>query len=183
MRKLMMLPALLLLLSIARGAAEPPCDMSKVVKGYWCAEDSRILDEKELVSDVTYYQCPECKDIRKEAGTCEYCDKKLEKKTSGKNVCPECFVKPAAAEICVKAYYECPECGRQSLTAGHCDDCDKDLAPQTSRAVIRYVCTGCEASSLVPGKCTNKDCEQFDKPLKKTCSMSGTFPHVGPAPK
>lgn len=172
------LALLVMFLLPAKAAPDTACDLSNVVAGFWCERDGRLLLEKELVSGVTYYACPDCGEIRREPGTCEWCEVELEKKVSEKGVCPDCLKKPAAAEICTKVYYECPDCGSTSRKAGNCPDCETARAEKTSRAKVEYVCEKCGGTSLVPAKCANEDCEACGQPMKRTCSESGRFPHT-----
>jgi hypothetical protein len=61
-----------------------------------------------------------------------------------------------------------------------CEDCDCDSAKVVSRAVIEYICPFCYESSVKAGKCTDKECEGYGKPMKRSCSMAGSYPHVAP---
>ncbi|MHC4860176.1 MAG: hypothetical protein ACYTDY_08810 [Planctomycetota bacterium] len=164
---------------------EDDCDMKTVIAGYYCEPSDLLLEKKELVSDVTYYECSFCELITKAEGKCPDCEKALVKKTSGKNVCPKCYEKPLEAEICVRTCYECPECCEQVAEAGECKECEEKLAQITVRALIQYQCpeTDCDEASYKPAKCQNKECDHHGKPLVKTCSESGVFPHVKEKPK
>lgn len=153
------------------------CDMANVVKGFYCEECDAVLEKKDLKSDVVTFTCPACEDVQEKAGKCEYCDKALVKKTSGKDVCPDCLAKPVEAEICVKTHYACPDCDEPGKKGGKCADCDVAFVEVVSRALIEYVCPECGDTSLKPGKCTDSECDACGKPLKRTCTMSGDAPH------
>lgn len=160
-------------------AEEDGCDMSTVVKGFFCKECDSTLVKGDLVSGATYYACSVCETARKESGSCPRCDEALEKKVSGKDVCPHCFAKPVEAELCEKTCFECPECYERGV-AGTCPDCEKKRAKTTVRALIEYFCPqdGCSESSYGPGKCGDEECGSYGKPLVKTCTESGEYPHV-----
>jgi Heavy metal binding domain len=165
--------------AIAAAPEEDACDMKTVVKGFYCEACEEVMMTADLVSDVTYYACPDCDETSDEAGDCELCEVALVKKVSGKGVCKHCLKKPSAAEVCEKIYYSCPDCDAVSRKPGNCADCEVALEKQVDRAVIFYVCAECGQQSLKAGKCTDAECEGHGKPLVKECSSSGEFPHGG----
>jgi hypothetical protein len=169
-------------LTVATVAAEESeCDMKTVVKMRVCDDESRLLDTKDVVSGVTYYECEECDGRYAEPGDCPDCDEsKLVKRKSGANVCKHCYGPTQEVEVCVKEYYTCPECGGETMAAGKCPDCEDPvtLVKQVSRSLITYQCDGCGSSSYTPGKCTDADCEDKGKDLVRRCSESGTMPHT-----
>ncbi|MBI4878828.1 MAG: hypothetical protein HY812_04090 [Planctomycetes bacterium] len=172
----------LLLLSVQAATSTEECDMKTVIKAYFCAECDEVYEKKDLISDKEYYFCKDCEIAADKAGDCEWCNAPLEKKVSGKDVCPACYAPPAECEACVKVYYECPDCGETALEPGACPVCDDEKSPQlekiTSLAVIQYVCEGCYSPSLLPGRCVSDECDHEGQERVKTCSESGTFPHV-----
>jgi hypothetical protein len=179
MRMALVLIALssLLLLAPVGGEEKDRCDLKTVEKAYYCAEHELLL-ASEVVSGKTYYVCEDCEEFADRAGACPSCDQAMVKKVSGKNVCPHCYAKPEPAEVCVKTYYFCPDCGHESLTAGKCADCESPWEKKVSHALVEYVCPECGDYSFQPGKCSEPDCERSGKPLVRTCSQAGTFPHV-----
>jgi hypothetical protein len=178
MRTSLILLSVMLFLPLTIAARdEGACDMKKVESGLYCETDDMLLDKDDIVSDKTYSACSECGAIVDDE--CE-CGGKVEKKTSGKNVCAQCFEKPVKVEVCVKEFYECEDCGERATTAGECPDCEVALVKQTSKAVITYECSECGAATFAAGKCTDEECENHGKALQKSCSESGSFPHVKP---
>ena len=173
---LVVLSSLLVLAPV--GGEESSCDLKTVEKVFFCHEHEVLLPS-ELVSNVTYYVCEDCESSYEKPGECELCGETLQKKVSGKDVCPHCFAKPEPAEACVKTYFECPMCECRSATPGKCEDCDEEMEKCVSRALVEYVCPDCGHFSLKPGKCPDPDCSHAGKPLVRTCSESGTYPHVG----
>jgi len=175
---------LLFIGSVAALEDDGACDMKSVVKGQYCQSCEMILEKEDLGSDIEYFECPECETRSTKAGKCDDCEKDLVKKKSGKNVCKHCYEKPAEVDVCVKTCYECPECETRSAKAGKCSTCTDDedapvaLKEVTVKALIEYYCEECGETSMKAGKCTDKECENFGKPLVKSCSMSGEFPHV-----
>jgi hypothetical protein len=178
MRKILTIlaiPALVLLM--AGGSGE--CDLATVVKGFYCETDYQILEEKDLVSDKTYYVCPDCEAIETSPGTCSFCEVELVKRQSGKHVCPQCFQKPTAVEICVKKYHACPSCDAPGEAGGTCPDCEEPYEQMVSRALVQYECDSCGYTSYTAGTCPSEDCEAQGKPLHRRCELSGEFPHTG----
>jgi hypothetical protein len=172
------LGALLLALAYAEEESSTKCDLKTVVKAFYCDTCDAVLEKKDLVSDVTIYVCEECETVSRTAGRCECCDEPLTKKKSGKDVCRQCLNKPAPAEACRKVYFECPECEAPSAIPGTCEDCDTAFVQKVSLALVTYDCPVCGDSRLQAGKCEDEDCKHFGKPLVRTCSASGEFPHV-----
>lgn len=158
-------------------SAEKACDMAEVKAGFYCEDDDQLLLPKDVVSGVTFYECKECEVRQAEPGVCESCGEELAKKVSEKEVCPTCWRKPVAAEICIKGCHECPDCFERTAKAGKCADCDVALVKIEVRARIAYECSVCGTYSEKPGKCEEEDCKNFGKPLAKVCSESGSFPH------
>jgi hypothetical protein len=180
--KPMFVLSLLLIVGLAHGVEESACDLKTVEKAFLCDEHDILLPD-QLASNVTYYVCGECEQISKTAGQCPECEGKLEKKTSKKGVCPHCFEKPEPVDVCVKTYYECPDCEHRGAAPGKCEHCESAWGKKTSRALIEYACPECSSYSYKPGKCKDEDCERKGKPLERTCSESGTFPHCAAMPK
>ena len=158
-----------------------PCDLATVVPGFYCEYDGNLLEAKDLVSNVTYFECPECSDRSDAAGQCEDCEVALIEKTSEKDVCKDCLGKPMAVEICVKKAFECAGCGHMSATPMHCEGCDEDLQPTVVKAMVVYSCEECGETEREAGNCTNEDCGHNGKPLARTCESSHEFPHTTPA--
>jgi hypothetical protein len=166
------------------GVATENCDMKTVVPAAWCATDKTLIESKDLVSDKSYYACPTCKKISSDPGKCATCNQELEKKTSDRNVCPKCFQKPDTTEACEKSYWECDTCKKPVTHEGMCEKCKTPLKKHVSLARLAYHCDGCGYKSDKPGNCPAKnpeECKNAGKPLAKSCSMSGTFPHGGSA--
>jgi hypothetical protein len=153
------------------------CDMATVEKASYCENEGLVLQASDLVSNATYYQCASCDMISAEPGTCDDCEEKLGKKTSGKNVCKHCYAAPKSVEVCVKTFYECSGCGASATKAGTCGDCEEALEKRTSRALIIYVCPECDGSSTSPGSCSDDTCGKHGKALVRSCSESGSAPH------
>jgi hypothetical protein len=154
------------------------CDLKTTVKAFYCESCEVVLEKKDLVSDVTIYVCEECETVSKTPGQCEACEEPLQKKKSGKDVCRQCLAKPEPAEACRKVYYECPDCESVSAIPGTCEDCEKALKEKVSLALVTYDCPVCGDSRRQAGKCEDEECKNVGKPLVRTCSASGEFPHV-----
>lgn len=164
-------------------STEDECDMKTVERAFYCKADGVVLSKKELVSKKTYYLCATCKEISKKQGKCEFCGKKREKKVSEKDVCPKCYAKPMAVEVCVKAGYACPKCGETSAKPARCGSCRVKFKKTDIRALIEYRCPGCGKAAYEPGKCTNAECERHGQDLVRTCTRSGKPPHVKNLPE
>jgi hypothetical protein len=167
-----------LIMVVHAGDSDGGCDLKHVIQAYLCEECDAILEKKDLVSDKTYYVCEDCEESADEAGACPYCEQPLKKKTTGKDVCPDCHSKPQKVEACRKVFYACEGCDTQRLEPGECTDCEAKLVEQVSLALVEYVCPECGESSLRPGKCADKECANAGKALERRCSESGSFPHV-----
>ena len=88
-----------------------PCGCEKVVKGYYCAECKKDLEEKELKAGA----CPTCE---KKAVKTDYCVKTAKGEKT-----------PDRARIT----YECPACGATAefeTEFKHKDDCKKKGPPK-----------------------------------------------------
>jgi hypothetical protein len=160
------------------GESTAKCDLKTVVRAFYCEGCDAVLEKKDLVSDVTVYVCEDCEVTLRTAGRCEVCDQLLKKKKSGKDVCRQCLVKPMEVDACRKVYFECPDCEAESAAPGKCEDCDVALKEKVSLALVTYDCPECGDSRMQAGKCVDEECKRFGKPLVRTCSASGEFPHV-----
>ena len=161
-----------------------PCDVKTVVPAAWCAQDRILLESKDLVTDKSYYACPTCKKSYEAPGKCEKCNQELERRTSEKDACPKCFARTDAVDTCQKEFWQCDACKQTAAREGNCEKCKAPLKKHVSLAKIGYVCTGCGFAGDRPGNCPAmgpEECAQAGKPLTKTCSLSGTFPHGGTA--
>jgi hypothetical protein len=176
--RILILTVALALPLVGLAADEEACKMPTAVKGLYCEYDSKVLEKKDLASEKKYFECGDCEELAASEGECEHCDGKVVAKVSGKEVCKDCYRKPVEAEICTRDYYECPDCMDESQTARKCPDCEVDFVKKTSRAVVEYCCDECGELSFRAGKCPDEECELFGKPLRRTCSRSGAFPHV-----
>lgn len=154
------------------------CDLAKIEKAYWCETCSEVRVKADLASNKTYYVCEDCGATQNKAGKCPDCDVELVKKTSGADVCGSCYEKPVACEACVKECWSCPSCEAMEAKSGKCEDCEVDRVKKVSRALVRYECAECGASSLTAGSCEGEDCSAKGKALSKVCTASGEFPHV-----
>jgi hypothetical protein len=176
MKYLMILGVLGSAFAVAGGLSE--CDLSQVVKVRYCEACAKVLEPSEVLSEAVYYSCASCRINSPVAGDCAVCGKPLEKKVTGKSACRFCYADSIEAEACLKVYYECKGCAARMAKEGTCPDCGIPLARKESKAIVEYVCGSCGTVSLKPGACTFESCAARGKPLKRTCSMSGVFPHV-----
>jgi hypothetical protein len=171
-----------LIVVVHAGDTDGGCDLKNVIEAHYCEACDAVLEKKDLVSAKTYYVCEDCEESYDEAGACPYCEQPLKKKTSGKDVCPECYAKPEKVEACRKVYYTCKDCDTESLKPGKCPDCEASLAERVSVALVEYICPECGDARYKAGKCSDKECPHFDKPLTRRCTESGNFPHTSKAP-
>ncbi len=175
-----LIPAVILaaLALAARAAGPEECDLSGLERIRYCESCSKILGAGDILSGATYYACDDCRTASAAPGECSSCGKPLQKRTAGSHACRYCFADSVEAEACLKIYYECPGCAIRRSAPGECPDCGGGLLKKESRALVEYVCEACGAVAHVAGACAYKDCENHGKPLRRTCSMSGVFPHV-----
>ena len=179
--KILTLCALLPFLVPASATAGEGCDMKTVVKAAYCPKDKVIVEQKNLVSDLAYYNCSSCKTVKAAAGKCEKCGAELEKKTTDKNACKTCYTKTEQVDACEKTSWACDTCKKPMAKEGNCEKCQTPLKKQVSQALIAYKCPDCGGKSATAGTCPAKSadqCKSFGKPLVKECSKSGTPPHV-----
>ena len=96
-----------------------------------------------------------------------------------KGGCKKCGDKAKVEQVdaCIKTVWLCPKCKDADAAAGTCEDCKQERVAHEVAARVVFACPGCGAKADAAGACTNGACKSAA--LVRTCSQSGTFPHVG----
>lgn len=115
---------------------------------------------------------------------CGGCYKFCPEGTVDKGHCTKCGREVSKAEGCVKTYYHC------SKHVDHVAPCADNAAENCCEKrvdVVRveYRCASpkCPRWDYKPAECPAQPCPNFGKPMIKSCSASGTWPHGGAEPK
>ncbi len=115
---------------------------------------------------------------------CAGCYKVCPENTVEKGHCIKCGREVTKVEACVKTYYHC------SKHVDHAAPCADNAAEQccekrTDVARLEYRCTApkCTRWSNSPDTCPAIACPNYGKPMVKSCSAGGMWPHGGSEPK
>ncbi len=133
------------------GDADKKCPQDHLCKAFYCADCKAFLGEScgKCTADK---MCDACK----KASMCEHCKKNM-----------------GAVDACMRVSWTCATDKVCQLAKGTCPTCKKDLVETKSYALMVWKCPGCGADMKEGAKC-----EKCKMDAAKTCSMSGTCPHI-----
>jgi hypothetical protein len=111
---------------------------------------------------------------------CKDCDQVIDEESCAKcNADKDEMAKTKAdkCQVCVKVYFECEKDQSHSWAAGKCK-CGADMVEKTDKARVIFACESCKKQGEKEGACDDAECAKAGKKVVRTCSKSGTYPHV-----
>lgn len=113
---------------------------------------------------------------------CSIC-KTLDPKVDDKGLCEGCGVTPLKVDVCIKVHFVCRGCDKKlAEDKACCGDGGNEKVTTKARVVLR--CEACGLAGKIEGDdCTAPECKVAGKKIRRTCDLSGTWPHGGAPPE
>lgn len=92
----------------------------------------------------------------------------------------ECGSEVQEHQVCVIRGFRCETCYRMYERQGACCGARTGALADRSRVIYRCGFDGCSVQSYEEGTCTNEECPQYRRRLRRSCEKSGRAPHGGP---